>query len=322
MGENHDHSEFLAHLARAAFGPETKVLARESFPPGDFTQTFRLELDRSPGQAIVKLFQAEERLAQCRFDLEADTLAYMKSLSTFPVPQVYYYHAAEAGWPTEALVLERIPGQAVTEVYDQVSGARRMELAENVAQTLLRLHAVRHSPGFGPLRGPFQPNWSDVFFPRLDRAYQRLDRSREIPEMVEAAEAAYALMGPLLRRSESEAVLLHGDLFWTNILVDPWSLEVTGLIDPIIDPFWPMPQWGDREYELATLLFMDMPLGLDLVRCYERHQALEEGFPLRRRFYNLWLILDIWRTIGYHNQQTDRRIAGAFLGELAHSSLV
>ena len=36
-----------------------------------------------------------------------------------------------------------------------------------------------------------------------------------------------------------------------------------------------------------------------------------------RRVYGLWLIPGIWRTIGFHNKQTDGRIASASLSELA-----
>ena len=322
MVEQTNHPEFLSYLAKSAFGARTAARKLHAYGPGDFTETFRLELNRAPWRVIAKLFKAEDRLKGCSFELEAETLRYMRSLDAFPVPEVYYHHTGSARYPRDAILLEYVDGHPVTEVYDRTTSDGRRELVENVTQALVRLHGVTNAAGFGPLRGPFRSSWAKVYLPRLDRAYRRLDRSVEIPEMVEAADASYDLREEILTRPDARASLLHGDLFWTNILVDPGSRQVNGLIDPIIDPMWPMPQWGDPEYEVATLLFMDMPIGVDLVACHERHQPLDDGFGLRRRFYNLWLVLDIWRTIGYHNKETDRRVASALLAEMADAGLM
>jgi len=315
-------SSLLIQLMHRSFGSATHPTSWTAFPEGDFIQSYRVDLNRAPWKAAVKFYKPEPRLAGLTFEPEAQVLRYFKSLGTIPVPDVYYCHKADDEIPGSAIVLEWLEGRPIKELYDGLPPEPRKKLAANFATILLSLHSHRNPRGFGPLDGPWEPDWLTVYRPRIERAYRRMDRSVEIPEMIQAADASYHHLNDILGQPCRQASLLHGDLFWTNILADPASLQIVGLIDPIIDPFWLMPQWGDREYELAGLLFMDHPIGIDIVEQYRGEYPLDDQFPLRRRFYNLWLVLDIWRTIGYHNKKTDKYLACALLDQMHKHNLL
>jgi len=312
---------FFLYLVEKAFGGNVAIAGQSPLGKGDFTEVVRLRLTRPPWDVAVKFFREDWQLDRYALDLEVQTLRYLKDHGNIPVPEVYFYHLGNEAWPREAFVMEFVDGDAMHKAYRDLPADGQNRLAENVAEALLALHSVRNDKGYGPLGGPWKQRWLDTYLPKIQRAYEHMDRSRELPEIVHVAETSYYCVEDILRSRTGDARLVHGDLFWPNIRIDPETLQVTGFIDPVYDPIWPAPQWGDVEGDLSVLMFGNCRWGTDIVQCYARHSPLDEGFRLRRRFYDLWLMLDIYRTVGFQNQEWDQRIAADLNKELQQNGL-
>ena len=94
------------------------------------------------------------------------------------------------------------------------------------------------------------------------------------------------------------AVLLHGDLWGGNILVN--DVSISGLIDPAA-------YYGHREVDLAMLSLFDHPPVAFFEAC-----GLEEGWRERQPIYRLWPLLVHARLFG----GSYVRQASACLGEI------
>lgn len=108
-----------------------------------------------------------------------------------------------------------------------------------------QINAVR-GDHFGPIRGPGHASWSDTVVAYLSDAAADLDdagiESEDIRAIVNAAENDRALLDEI-----TEPRLLHGDLWTTNIMVDPDASEwrITGVLDG------DRTMWGDPEADRA-----------------------------------------------------------------------
>ncbi len=78
------------------------------------------------------------------------------------------------------------------------------------------------------------------------------------------------------------ASLLHGDLWSGN-----WSGDNQG--QPVI--FDPATYYGDREADLAMMELFGHP-GQQFFAAYNESYALDQGYPVRKSFYNLYHILN------------------------------
>lgn len=78
------------------------------------------------------------------------------------------------------------------------------------------------------------------------------------------------------------ASLLHGDLWGGN-----WAGDESG--QPVI--FDPATYYGDREADLAMMELFGHP-GQTFFSAYHEHYPIDDGYSLRKRFYNLYHILN------------------------------
>jgi fructosamine-3-kinase len=85
----------------------------------------------------------------------------------------------------------------------------------------------------------------------------------------------------ILRTSPGRPVLLHGDFCFGNLLFDPHTWQITGLIDPLDA------EWGDRELDLVNLINGHV-LHFELLKRYREAMELGPCFPLRYWFYQVW----------------------------------
>jgi len=113
-------------------------------------------------------------------------------------------------------------------------------------------------------------------------------------EVLSLGEKLLLQMPILFEGHDVEPSMLHGDL---------WGGNVAGLADgtPVI--FDPAFYYGDREADLAmTYLFGGF--GPDFYASYQNASPLDEGFALRKTFYNTYHILNHMNMFGggYRNQ--------------------
>lgn len=115
----------------------------------------------------------------------------------------------------------------------------------------------------------------------LEKAQKAVQDGRFRAETCETMEKAFRRYEDIFGEEIRQAVLIHGDYWPANILIDPKSL----LPQAVIDPYNSM--WADREYELFAL---NNVMG-SCFRLYENYKSkveLSRLCDLKCAFYALY----------------------------------
>lgn len=237
------------------------------------TSTGRFELEGR--ETFAKVVAADEA---ARLDCEKDGLAALSATNTVRVPAfVGEGRDDDRAW----LLLEWLEAGAL----DSRAGA-------SLGAALAALHRVPQKR-FGWERdnfigGSVQPNgWSDdwLAFWREKRlmAQLRLAAKNRLPSrMIDRGERLAADCEAFFRNYAPARSLLHGDL---------WGGNACGLPDRTGAIFDPAVYVGDREADLAmTTLFGGFPG--DFHASYHAAWPLDDGYRVRRGFYNIYHVLN------------------------------
>ena len=162
----------------------------------------------------------------------------------------------------EGILMARRPGVLLVDVWPSLDSPQRTKAKTSLIALLVRMRAPRERfdyygrPGQQPYITPTEFGWNkkhDFCRTRADWDESRMRALRAAAEDAEVPEDRI----PILERVQHETgtigatlvdapVLTHGDLSDRNILVDPITLEVTGLID------WELANIAPAYFEYAT----------------------------------------------------------------------
>jgi aminoglycoside phosphotransferase (APT) family kinase protein len=195
------------------------------------------------GDLVVRCVEGGDPTSVVR---ESDVLAAVAEVSPLPVPRPVRVDPDKG-----CLAYERLPGVALLEVTPAARAAQASSVAGAVGGLVRALHAV-------PLDRAGELVDVDDFSPRewLREATQHYARtSHAIPARHRPAVEAFLEAEPT--RAPDVLALAHNDLGIEHVLVDPETLQVTGVID------WADAAIADPARDVA-LLYRDLgPAALD-----------------------------------------------------------
>lgn len=242
---------------------------------GMINSVFRLDFDRAPHRAVVKLHGRDGDT----FAAEAQSLRYLGAETACPVPEVYLHDSSARLIPHAFLLLEHIPGVCLESV--DLSPAERAHIDAQLAHILGELHDHKGTRWGSIDTDEGSADWADLFVTRLRdaRAHPSL-ADRLAPDVLVRIDDAIDLARPLLDDAGTPT-LVHGDIWDGNLMArqDGGHWHVTGVLDPDL-------QFADQELELAYLEVFDNPRP-DFFAAYAEHQTVRPGYEQRRLFY--WL---------------------------------
>jgi aminoglycoside phosphotransferase (APT) family kinase protein len=286
-----EKSDHLTRLIADQFGAQ--VVACEKIGEGFYAHVYRVDLRSDPDRLIVKCHRHPNRAAA-----EASQLRELRRHAVVRVPQVYSIHLRSDDLPCDAFTMEFIPGvnASTLEFPDERT---RLRFVDAVIENLLAWHAVTHPEGFGPLDGPFHPTWVESLGPRIIAHRDALDDARHrsiyspyvlsiIDRSCEAFDAIFANAG---RRPS----LVHSDYNAWNMMADPESFTLTGIIDPIDAG------WSDPEIDLFHLPNARPDIGL--LDRYLQEIELDAAFWMRYRFYRFWDDIKHYLRMGWYDEE-------------------
>ena len=242
---------------------------------GLVNSVFRLDFDRPPHRAVVKLHGSEGDT----FAAEARALEYLHAATACPVPGVYLHDSSARLIPHAFLLIEHIPGVCLKGL--DLDPTERADIDVQLANVLGELHDHTGARWGGLDAREGSGTWADHFAGRLvdARAHPSV-AERLAPDVLAQVDRAIDLARPALRDSGTPT-LVHGDVWDGNLVVrcvdGRWRL--TGLLDPDL-------QFADVEFELAYLEVFDDSREA-FFAAYADHHALRPGYEQRRLFY--WL---------------------------------
>lgn len=232
-------------------------------------------------QYFVKLNSADKLEM---FVAEAEGLQEMASANAIHVPQPVCYGTAGG---QAYLVMEAL----------QLGGSKAGSMAR-FGQQLAAMHRCS-KPQFGWQRdntigSTHQPNqwnsdWIDFWREqRLGFQLQLASRHGASRSLLNKGEQLQGRLEDCFAGYQPQASLLHGDLWSGN-----YAILDNG--EPVI--FDPAVYYGDREADIAmTELFGGF--GQEFYQAYDEAWPLDEGYRLRKTFYNLYHILNHFNLFG------------------------
>jgi len=227
------------------------------------------------------------------FAAEADGLAALGEAGALRVPRVIVQGANDdVSW----LVLEWLELTSL----DAVSGA-------SLGAAIAAQHRLAQGSfgwphdnfiGATPQRNTLSDDWLEFWRDRRLHAQLRFAAAHRLPSrMIDRGERLAADCGAFFGNYAPARSLLHGDL---------WSGNASALADGVPVVFDPAVYVGDREADVAmTELFGGFPR--DFLSAYRAHWPLDDGYTVRRDFYNLYHVLNHANLFagGYVRQSAD-----------------
>jgi len=274
----------IAQHIEQSTGKTFKVKQQQSVAGGSINAAYILTAENSQ-QYFVKTNALGQK---SMFDAEARGLQAIAASNTIKVPRPIC--SGE----------DRLQSYIVMEYLDMTGRADQVDLGEQLA-AMHKVTADRYGWEIDNTIGDtHQPNaWHDdwLTFWREQRLGYQLKLAAHNGyggELQRLGEAMLVEMPKLFTSHAVQPSMLHGDL---------WGGNVAGLSDgaPVI--FDPAFYYGDREADLA-MTYVFGGFGPDFYASYQNAYPLDDGFAVRKTFYNAYHIINHLNMFGggYHGQ--------------------
>lgn len=280
----------LSRIVTNAF--KAGVLSCQRVGRGFYGHVYRVDIDKPPYAVIVKCHQFPGRAYA-----EVQQLAILQKYALVKLPLVYSLVEYSEAFPCDAIIMELIPG--INAAKAQFPDARTQQaFVQCVTDNLHAWHNVHNAAGFGDLDGPFSATWTAAFGTKVRRWRQELCRPKHqvvISDYVfDVIDQSVGLFDNIFAGANSQASLVHSDYNAWNMLVDPDSFQLTGVIDPLDAG------WADPEIDLFHLPNCRPELGL--LQSYLHGNEMDDAFWLRFYFYRFWDDIKHYLRMGWYQQ--------------------
>jgi fructosamine-3-kinase len=266
--------ECASELLSRFLDRELRVTAIRRLHGGMVNSVLELVTDGEPRLAVAKLSGQPGNRA---FQHESRVLHWYRTHTDFPVPQPYGCDVSGETFSGSALFMERLPGENLGHAH--LSRPQTEAVERHMASLVERLHRHRRNTYDSALEPAEEgrQRWLDVFKPQISSEFEAI-AARLSPFARSVIERMLGGLEEWLPEF-AEPTLVHGDLWATNIMVDPQAGRVTGFVDGGAN-------YSEVEYELAYLLVFNTA-GRAFFEAYSRLHPLRPDFRSRCRIY--WL---------------------------------
>ena len=265
-------------------GQAFPVRQQQSLSGGSINTAFVLTAETGT-QYFVKTNTAGQK---AMFEAEAEGLRVMASSETIKVPEPLCFgeNSMQSYIVMEFLEMQ---GRADQSVLGEQLAAMHRVTAEQFGWQINNTIGATFQPN------EYRHNWLEFWSEqRLGFQLQLAAKNGYGGELQSLGEKLLLEMPKLFTGREIKPSMLHGDL---------WGGNVAGLNDgtPVI--FDPAFYYGDREADIA-MTYVFGGFGPDFYASYQNAFPLDDGFAVRKTFYNIYHIINHLNMFGggYHGQ--------------------
>ena len=265
-------------------GQAFPVRQQQSLSGGSINTAFVLTAETGT-QYFVKTNTAGQK---AMFEAEAEGLRVMASSETIKVPEPLCFgeNSMQSYIVMEFLEMQ---GRADQSVLGEQLAAMHRVTAEQFGWQINNTIGATFQPN------EYRHNWLEFWSEqRLGFQLQLAAKNGYGGELQSLGEKLLLEMPKLFTGREIKPSMLHGDL---------WGGNVAGLNDgtPVI--FDPAFYYGDREADIA-MTYVFGGFGPDFYAGYQNAFPLDDGFAVRKTFYNIYHIINHLNMFGggYHGQ--------------------
>jgi aminoglycoside phosphotransferase (APT) family kinase protein len=287
-------------IVALAFGNHVLLQRFEECDEGWFNAVHRLELDDG-SQCILKIAPPPAiRVLRYEHDLittEVQALGLVRERTGLPVPAVLAWDNSCQLLPSPWFIMEHCPGKLLSSLRPDLDADAQYAIDAQVASYVASINGITGQTfGRPDSTAPRDSVWS-VAFTRLvdDVLADATDAAVRLPVPATAIAGLVASHSAALD-PVTRPCLVHWDLWDSNVLIDPDTLKVAGLID------FERVLWADplMEAQFAGKRSHDPILG-----AYGQRLLDEPYAATRRCLYDLYLYLTMTVECAYRNYPTD-----------------
>lgn len=217
---------------------------------------YKAQLKNAPFAVAVKCSKYPQLLQK-----EYEQISFISGRVDCRLPKIYHFGTDDHS--NAFLVMQYFNGVGGDKLH--IPRRYREALADAVTDNLLKLHTV-HNAKFGSVDNAVYDTWYAYYSSFAQDIYDfacNSYRAGHIRKKVfKAVEASFRNLDKILYDACGMPTLIHGDYWLPNLLIDPDTYRLVG----VVDPFNIM--WAEPEYELFCLSACGRKLKL-----YENYKA-------------------------------------------------
>ena len=225
----------IKQLVKEGLKENVEIETISELPGGGFASLYKIVLVNGE-KVVLKLSVAghgnELQYEQKVMETEVRVLRKLQVDNIVPVPKVLCYDDTKSILEVPYFFMEWVEGVQLSTLYDKLLPMEQAKISKQLAEYTLKLHSFQENYfGVLPLKHKQFTTWKETFL-------------FMIKELLEDAEAKEVLLpydyktfyAKIERHSHcleevTEGRLVHKDLWYGNIMVDPNGLEITSIID-------------------------------------------------------------------------------------------
>ncbi len=231
------------------------------------------------------------------FDQTAYWHQIVSEQTSIPMPEVIAVDVSYRDYPWRYLIKTFIPGEVWADVRPQLQGEDLKRAYAQMGQAVAELHSIKFG-GFGDVKPerfePMRQGFYPVVIERVNATIRNEGIRQDFLSLLEVNKSLFD--------NVTQARLCHEDLHPYNILfhqnAGEWQLAT--ILD--FDKAWA----GHHEIDLAKLDLWDGMTGDGFRERYTEIMTVDDGYPNRRPFYQLWWCLEYAANTPKHLRDTQR----------------
>lgn len=217
-------------------------------------------------------------------DNEILQLDMMRKYALVKVPEIYSVSYKADNGSFDVMFMEFINGinagaMKIAAEKDKIS------FSNQVVENLLAIHEASNPDGFGSyVDDEYSKSWEAYYKSNITKLYDEV-HNRKFSKLsnsnIDLIDELYENFDKILNKPVAENHLIHGDYNLWNLMADPESNKLVGMIDPFGSCF------ADRELELFQLQNANGN-EYKLLENYASHISLSDTFEIKNAYYFFW----------------------------------
>ena len=236
-----------------------------------------------PSMKLAIKLAGQEAPYSYPFDLTAYWHQLVSEQTSVPMPEIIAVDVSYRDYPWRYLVKTFIPGEVWADVRPKLQGEDLRRAYKQIGQAVAQLHSITFEQ-FGDINpNVVKPIHRDFYTTLIERVNASIRNERNRHDFFKLLEANRSLFANV-----TQLRLCHEDLHPYNILFHQTAAEwqLATILD--FDKAWA----GHHEIDLAKLELWDGMTGDGFWERYTEIIRVDDDYPKRRPFYQLWWCLE------------------------------
>lgn len=282
MLNNSAANKAIKSVCEKTFGDFSSV---KRINQGYYGFVFLIEKSREPKRVIAKAYKTQGLMSK-----EHKQLDLLRKYALTKVPKIYSESTKAENGICDIMLMEYINGVNGSQI-NNISAREKSMLAEEITDNLIAIHSVKNPDGFGEIDAmSFSASWNEYYKKTVQERVNTLHKKAGIffpKKIVKAADMLLENFDKVFTDEIDDACLIHGDYNMWNLMVNPETNRLAGMIDPMGCSY------SDRELDLFQL---ENANGKDfgLLECYMKKSGASDNIISKNGYYGFFDDIKHW----------------------------